>query len=107
LDVFVLPSLNEGISNTILEAMAAGVPVLTTAVGGSVELVEEGVSGRFFSPGDVPALSRMLGAYADNATMRRAHGEAARRIAVDRFSLTAMVSGYESVYDRLCHRNPL
>ncbi len=104
LDVFVLPSLNEGISNTILEAMAAGVPVLTTAVGGSVELVDEGVSGRFFSPGDVPALSQMLDAYADNATMRRAHGEAARRIAVDRFSLTAMVSGYESVYDRLCRR---
>ncbi len=107
LDVFVLPSLNEGISNTILEAMAAGVPVLTTAVGGSVELVEEGVSGRFFSPGDVPALSRMLGDYASSSTMRRAHGEAARRIAVDRFSLTAMVAGYESVYDRLCHRTPL
>ncbi|MFN0298881.1 MAG: TIGR03088 family PEP-CTERM/XrtA system glycosyltransferase [Burkholderiales bacterium] len=104
LDVFVLPSLNEGISNTILEAMAAGIPVLTTAVGGSVELVEEGVSGRFFAPGDAPTLSKMLGDYAENPVVRRAHGEAARRIAVDRFSLTAMVAGYESVYDRLCHR---
>ncbi len=105
LDVFVLPSLNEGISNTILEAMAAGVPVLTTAVGGSVELVDEGVSGRYFAPGDVTSLARMLGDYVADAPLRRAHGEAARRIALERFSLTAMVAGYGGVYDALSERS--
>jgi glycosyltransferase involved in cell wall biosynthesis len=45
LDVFVLPSKNEGISNTILEALASGLPVIATAVGGNLELVEDGVNG--------------------------------------------------------------
>jgi sugar transferase (PEP-CTERM/EpsH1 system associated) len=102
MDVFVLPSLNEGISNTILEAMATGVPVLATAVGGSVELVEEGVSGRFFTPGDVGTLARLLSDYATDTALRRAHGDAARRIALEQFSLQVMVSRYEEVYDALC-----
>ncbi len=104
LDIFVLPSLNEGISNTILEAMASGVPVLTTAVGGSVELVEEGVSGRFFAPRDAPELARLLGDYITDPAMRRTHGESARRIALERFSLAAMVAGYEAVYQSLLGR---
>jgi sugar transferase (PEP-CTERM/EpsH1 system associated) len=101
MDVFVLPSLNEGISKTILEAMATGIPVLATAVGGSVELVEEGVSGRFFAPGDVAALARLLGDYATDTAMRRAQGDAARRIVLERFSLQGMVARYQSVYDAL------
>ena len=104
LDIFALPSLNEGISNTILEAMATGLPVLTTAVGGSVELVEEGVSGRFFAPGDAATLARLLGDYVTNPALRRTHGEAARRIALERFSLAAMVAGYDTVYQGLLDR---
>lgn len=105
LDVFVLPSLNEGISNTILEAMASGVPVVASAVGGNLELVEDGVSGRLFPVGDEGALSRLLGEYASDAGLRQAHGRAARRIAVERFGLKAMVAGYEAVYDLVRRRD--
>ncbi len=100
-DVFVLPSLNEGISNTLLEAMAAGLPVIASEVGGNPELVQANVSGRFFKAGDIEGLSRLLTEYALDAALRRAHGEAARRIAVERFSLHAMVNNYETLYDRV------
>ncbi|MDP2433499.1 MAG: TIGR03088 family PEP-CTERM/XrtA system glycosyltransferase [Pseudomonadota bacterium] len=101
LDIFVLPSLNEGISNTILEAMASGVPVIATAAGGNTELVEDNVNGRLFSPGDSEALSRLLLDYVLDPSLRKAHGQAARAIAVERFSLDTMVSSYAAVYDRL------
>jgi sugar transferase (PEP-CTERM/EpsH1 system associated) len=104
-DVFVLPSLNEGISNTILEAMAVGIPVVATAVGGNTELIVENVCGRLFPPADTAMLSRLLAEYVSDLPRRRAHGIAARKIALERFSLSAMVSQYEAVYDSIC-RNP-
>ena len=103
IDVFVLPSLSEGISNTLLEAMASGVPALATSVGGNPELVQEGLTGRLFRPGDVPALSRLLDDYLTHPALRLAHGAAARRVAVERFSLPAMVAHYQSEYQQLCH----
>jgi len=99
LDVFVLPSLNEGISNTILEAMACGIPIVATAVGGTTELVQDQVGGRLFAPGDVSALSEALAEYVAEPAHRKAQGIAARQIAVDRFSLSQMVARYEAVYD--------
>lgn len=100
-DVFVLPSLNEGISNTILEAMATGLPVVATAVGGNVELVRAGETGELFAPRDVEALAAILQRYVGDAALRRAHGAAARRSAQERFSLTAMVANYQGVYEQL------
>lgn len=102
LDVFVLPSLNEGISNTILEAMAAGVPIIASAVGGNLELIEDGICGRIFPVRDTSALSRLLGEYAMDISLRQAHGRAARQIAVERYSLKAMVARYEAIYDLVC-----
>lgn len=104
LDVYVQPSLNEGISNTILEAMACGLPVLATAVGGNLELVDDGACGRLFTPRDVARLSEMLLQYVNDAPLREAHSSAARRIAVERFSLDAMVAGYGAAYDAVCGR---
>lgn len=96
--VFVLPSLNEGISNTLLEAMASGLPTLATSVGGNVELLDEGVSGRSFVPGQVEALAQHLNDYLQRPALRRAHGDAARARAEQRFSLHTMVRAYDALY---------
>ena len=98
-DLFALSSLNEGISNTILEAMATGLPVIASAVGGNVELVDPGVTGVFFAPGDVEGLSERLAAYVDDPDLRRRHGAAGRARAVERFSLDSMVARYQDLYD--------
>ena len=104
-DVFVLPSLNEGISNTILEALASGLPVAATRVGGNVEIVDDGRTGRLFAPGDVAALAGLLGEYVDDPGLRGAHAAAARRAATERFSLDAMVAQYRALYESLLARD--
>jgi sugar transferase (PEP-CTERM/EpsH1 system associated) len=104
LDLFVLPSRDEGISNTLLEAMATGLPVIATRVGGNPELVSEGRQGRLVTAGDAQALAHGLLFYARDADMRRSHGRAARKRAQDEFSLKTMVNAYVALYDRLLGR---
>ncbi len=101
MDVFVLPSLGEGVSNTILEAMASGLPVIATRVGGNPELVEEGVTGRLVPPGDPEALARALLEYLDDPARLAREGRAARARVEARFSMGAMVRAYLGVYDDL------
>jgi sugar transferase (PEP-CTERM/EpsH1 system associated) len=101
IDVFALPSLNEGISNTILEAMATALPVVATRVGGNPELVVHGVTGTLVEPGSDEALGDALTAYLDDPGLRRRHGTAARARAAQQFSIDAMVDGYLSVYDEV------
>jgi sugar transferase (PEP-CTERM/EpsH1 system associated) len=101
LDCFVLPSLAEGISNTILEAMASSLPVLATEVGGSAELVVPGQTGRLVAAGDVEALAAGLVAMATDPTGAAAMGRAGRDRVEQRFSLPAMVSAYQALYDGL------
>lgn len=98
LDVFTLPSLNEGISNTILEAMASGLPVVATRVGGNGELVEDAVTGTLVPVGDPTALAQALAAYAGDPHLRALHGKAGRQRAVDAFGLDRMVERYRRLY---------
>ena len=101
LDLFVLPSLAEGISNTILEAMASGLPVVATAVGGNPELIDEDRSGQLVPRSDPQAMAQaMLRYYADPAACRNQGLEARRRAERD-FSMTAMVNNYMTVYERM------
>ena len=101
MDIFVLPSLGEGISNTILEAMATGLPVIATRVGGNVELVHEGETGYLIPAADPEAMVQALLPYVLNSDLRYKHGQAARAIIDRQFSMSAMVQGYLAVYDRV------
>lgn len=104
MEIFVLPSLNEGISNTLLEAMASGLPILATRVGGNVELIDEGVEGSFFAPGDVASLREKLAEYQRAPDLRLRHGHAARLRAERQFSLSGMMDAYADVYERIIQR---
>jgi sugar transferase (PEP-CTERM/EpsH1 system associated) len=100
LDVFVLPSQAEGISNTLLEAMACGLPAIATDVGGNGELVEHGVSGELVRAGDVDAIADALLRLGRDPGQRRQLGATARERAVSRFSLDEMVRRYAALYER-------
>ena len=101
LDAFALPSLVEGISNTILEAMACGLPVLATAVGANPELVSQDETGLLVPAADVSALAAGLLQLANSPDRASAMGRAGRQAVEQRFSLAAMVAGYQGVYDRM------
>jgi len=104
-DLFVLPSLAEGISNTILEAMATGLPVLATAVGGNPELIQAGVTGTLVPRDDPESMARAMRAYAESAELCRRHGIEARRTIERRFGMETMVDAYMTIYDTLLAKN--
>jgi sugar transferase (PEP-CTERM/EpsH1 system associated) len=101
LDLLVLPSLNEGISNVILEAMATCLPVVATSVGGNGELVVAGSTGELVSVSSPEALASSIRGYALDPTRRAKHGQAARERAVKHFSLDRMAGQYLSMYESL------
>jgi sugar transferase (PEP-CTERM/EpsH1 system associated) len=98
LDVFVLPSLGEGISNAILEAMATGLPVIATRVGGNVELVRDGATGCLLEPRNPQVLAEALAAYLGDPARAQAHGAAGRERAVSEFGLERMLAAYAALY---------
>lgn len=98
LSCFALPSLAEGISNTILEALATGIPVVATDVGGNPELVQSGVTGVIVRAGDPVSMAEgLLRTAVDSGSQR--WGVAGRAEVERRFSLRAMVEAYQAVYD--------
>ena len=107
LDVFVLSSVSEGLSNTILEAMATGLPVVATSVGGADELVEDGVTGLLVPPKDPQALAASLLQLARNDSLRAEMGGHGRRRAEAEFALPVMVGRYEQLYLRLARERGL
>jgi sugar transferase (PEP-CTERM/EpsH1 system associated) len=100
-DVFVLPSLAEGISNTLLEAMACGVPVIATEVGGNVELVADGDTGMLVPARDDEALAAAIYRVIDDRAFAAQCGTAARARAQSAFSLSSMTDGYAAVYSSM------
>ena len=100
-DMFVLSSRVEGNPLSVMEAMAAGLPVVSTAVGGVPELVQEGATGLLVPPDDAGALAQAMQALVDDPVRRQAMGAAARRHAVAHFDIRHTVRGYEQLYERL------
>lgn len=101
LDVFVLPSIAEGLSNTILEAMATGLPVIATRVGGNPELVEDGVTGRLVPVRDHRALVEALEECLDDSHVRALRGKASAERVLQHFSIDRMRRKYEDLYTGL------
>lgn len=99
-DLFVLPSHDEGLPLTVLEAMAAGKPVVASAAGGTTEAVIDGQTGLLVPPGDVGSLAGALDALLADPERARALGEAGRRRAGERFSVEAMTERVLALYER-------
>jgi len=104
MDIFVLPSLSEGMSNTLMEAMASSLPVIATRVGGNPELVKEERSGWLFEPCDEFGLAAILERLGRDSTLRQQVGQAARRRAVQHFSLERMIENYRNLYFELARQ---
>lgn len=97
-DLFVLPSLSEGISNSLLEAMSCGQAVLATSIGGNYDVIEDEVDGLLFSPGDACDLSRKLVRLLQDEEKRELLGRKAREKVVKRYSLYFVASRYSELY---------
>jgi len=103
-DVFVLPSYNEGLPNVVLEASAAGVPVVATAVSGTPEAVLEGQTGHLVPAGDAPALANRLLRLLGDAGLRRRIGRAGRAFMSGRFTFPAQAQAYVDLFAELCRK---
>ena len=103
-DVYVLPSLAEGISNTLLETMATGLPAVVTRVGGNEELALDKETALLVERDDSVALANALNAYLTDPEIRKRHGSAARRRVEESFSLQRMVEQYSVMYQQLSAR---
>lgn len=103
-NIFVLPSLTEGVSNTILEAMATGLPVVATNVGGNPELVDDGVTGTLVPASNPKIMADAIQRYVDDPALRLAHGAAGIKRINLLFSMDKMVSAYEDVYRKASNK---
>lgn len=92
LDIFVMPSYSEGLSNALMEAMSAGCACVVTAVGGNIVLVEDGSSGLVFKPGDTGRLKDHLEMLLADDSLRNKLGKAARKKIIEEFSLSVNVN---------------
>lgn len=98
-DVFLSSSVSEGISLTILEAMSNGLPVVATAVGGTPELVTDGLNGRLVAAADVTAFAAAVADVLAEPATAQTMGRASRHRAETEFSMQAMVDGYRQLYE--------
>jgi glycosyltransferase involved in cell wall biosynthesis len=101
IDIFVLPSLSEALSNSLMEAMACGCAVVASRVGGNVELVAEGRTGFLFEKGNAEELASVLDRLIADQSLRLSMGASAAGFIREGFSLAASVSRMQSIYDTM------
>jgi glycosyltransferase involved in cell wall biosynthesis len=102
MDIFVLPSLYEGCAYVLLEALAAGLPIVSTPVGGTHEAIKPGINGLIVPHAPLAEMAAAIRCLSSNADLRRAMGAASRKRA-DRFSVAGMVHAMESLYFEICY----
>ncbi len=107
LDIFVLPSLNEGMGRVLLEAGAAGAPSVATAVGGVPDIIVDGKTGVLVAPREPAALARAILELAHDASLRTSMGGAARARIAPAYSIESMVRQIEDVYEELIEEKRL
>ncbi len=100
-DIFVLPSYAEGLPMSVLEAMGAGLPVISTEVGGIPEAVEDGVNGFLIKPGDIDSLAEKLELLINDAALRVKMGKASLLLAKEKFSAAKIGMQLAEIYDKL------
>jgi sugar transferase (PEP-CTERM/EpsH1 system associated) len=105
-DIFVQTSIFEGMSNTILEAMASSLPIIATDTGGNPEVVSNGENGILVPVGGVTELSVALQKYLSDPVLRYKHGSNSRRRAIDCFDLSLMAARYAEMYENLAGDSP-
>jgi glycosyltransferase involved in cell wall biosynthesis len=103
LDIFVLPSLNEGMGRVLVEAMAAGKPIIASRAGGIVDLVKDGENGLLIEPGDVDGLYLAIERLLNDREMRYDMGQRGKVIARE-FSIERMLEKIEGLYSSLIHQ---
>src|SRR5262249_12362553 len=101
MDIFVLPSIREGMSNTLLEAMSSGLACAATSSGGNPELIVDGQTGFLFTPANVDQLKSILHQLGISPEVRKRVGLEARSRILERFSLHGMVRQYEQLYSEM------
>lgn len=100
-DIYVMTSHNEGLSNTMLEAMATGLPVVATRVSGTIENIEEPCAGIVVSCGDMAAVANSLVSLATDAGLREQQGRLGLDVIEKRFSLSHITANFLKLYQRL------
>lgn len=103
-DIFILPSLGEGMPNALLEAMAAGCACIATRIGGIDELITDGETGILVQPGDPVALAAAIDGLAGDKNLSRKLGQAAAAHIRKKYSMTSIAAQYESAYDTLLRK---
>lgn len=101
MDIFILPSFSEGMSNTILEAMSCGVPVIASDVGGNPELIDNGINGLLFPSQDQKKLEELIMQLIENPEIALKLSQNARQKIEHNFSIEKMVQNYEKMYFQL------
>lgn len=104
-DIVVLPSYNEGLPMTLLEAAAYGLPIISTPVGGIPDIVTDGVNGFLIQPGDYKALAEKIKILANDKELRKGMGQESYKIACEKFDTNKVVDNLISIYNSLLQNN--
>lgn len=100
-DIFVLPSRAEGMSNALLEAMAAGLPCIATEISGNTDLIQDGLNGLLVRPDEAEALTTALAKLLDSPALRERLGRQARETVCQKYSIEAVANRYLELYQNL------